>query len=88
MRTLRDVRVDRLYSIRGLARAAGISPASVLDAEAGKRLPRLDTIRKLAATLEVDPSAVVEFAAAIEAARAGRRGQSADQVDPQGKVAA
>ena len=65
---LRELRVRKLYSIRGLAKAAGVSDRTVWVAEAGQSRPSLATIRKLSQALEVDPMEVDEFKEAMERA--------------------
>ena len=72
MRTLREVRVGRLLSIRGLAQLAGVSPQTVQLVEGGRVLPQPGTIRKLAAALEVEPGEIAEFRRAMEAAIRGK----------------
>ncbi len=72
MATLRTARVQRLLSIRGLAKLAGISPVTLQDLEAGRRVPQPGTIRKLATALEVEPGEIVEFRRAMDAAIEGK----------------
>ena len=72
MPTLREVRVRRLLSMRQLAKEAKVAPTTVYLIEAGQRLPHFGTMRKLAAALEVEPSEVDEFRAAMEAALEGK----------------
>ena len=72
METLREVRVRRLLSIRGLASRAGVAPLTVQLVEAGRRVPQLGTIRKLAAALDVEPEAITEFRRAMEVALEGK----------------
>lgn len=67
MKSLREWRVARLYSIRRLAAAAELSPRTIQEAEAGRRMPSLETIRKLSEVLEVEPGEVAEFKAAMDA---------------------
>lgn len=90
METLRDIRVGRLFSIRKLAEAAGVSQVTIQNIEAGRHTPQPGTIRKLAMALGVEPGDVAEFSAAIDAARRGRGKLAADQIGPEsrGKVAA
>ena len=66
MTTLRQHRLRKVWTLRDLAREAGVSQQSIVNAEAGKPL-RLMTMRKLASALEVDVWDVEEFAAALEA---------------------
>jgi transcriptional regulator with XRE-family HTH domain len=68
MPTLRELRADRLLSIRELAQQAGVMPSSIYLIEAGRVTPRLSTVRRLATALGVDPEAVTEFRQALEAA--------------------
>ena len=72
METLREARIRRLLSIRGLAKRAGVSPQTVQSIESGQVLAQLGSIRKLATALEVEPPAIVEFRQAMEAAAAGK----------------
>ena len=65
---LRELRVTKLYSIRGLARAAQVSEKSIRAVEAGQWRPSLATIRKLSQLLEVDPMDVDEFKEAMHKA--------------------
>ena len=72
MPTLREVRIRRLLSIRELAKRAGVAQRTVVEAEAGRQVPRPATMRKLAEALGVDPLEVDEFRAAVEAAVGGK----------------
>ncbi len=64
-RTLRQVRAARMLTVRALAQAAGCSPYTVHQVEMGRRVPQFDTIRRLAAALEVEPAEIVEFRRAL-----------------------
>jgi transcriptional regulator with XRE-family HTH domain len=64
-RPLRDVRAERLLSLRMLARLADVAPSTIYLTEAGRTTPQLSVIRRLAEALEVDPRAVIEFRRAI-----------------------
>lgn len=66
MPTLRELRVRHLWSQRELARRAGVSERTVASAEAGQRLPRLLTMRRIADALGVDWNEVAEFRATVE----------------------
>jgi transcriptional regulator with XRE-family HTH domain len=66
MPTLRQHRLRRVWTIRDLAREAGVSQQSVVNGEAGKPL-RIATMRKMANALDVDVWDVDEFAATLEA---------------------
>ncbi len=61
VRTLEQVRVSKLLTVRGLASAAGCSPNTIQQVEHGQRVPRLTTIRHLSATLGVAPMEIAEF---------------------------
>ncbi len=63
--TLRQARVARMLTVRGLAAAAGCSPHTVHEVETGKRAPRFDTIRRVSAALGVEPTGVAEFRRAL-----------------------
>ena len=66
MPSLREVRLRRLLSLRALAAKAGVAQRTIVEAEAGRQLPRLTTIQKLAEALDVDPMEVDEFRTAVE----------------------
>jgi transcriptional regulator with XRE-family HTH domain len=57
---LRELRLERVLSQRELAERAGVSPKTVLDVETGRIRPHPATLRKLAAALGVEPSALAE----------------------------
>ena len=65
-RSLRDVRAERLLSIRELAGRAGLSPSTVLSIESGRSIARPTSARSLAKALRVAPRDVVEFIRTIE----------------------
>jgi len=56
-----------MLTIRALALEANVAPRSIVSAEAGRVLPQFGTMRRIAAALGVEPRAIDEFAAAIEA---------------------
>jgi transcriptional regulator with XRE-family HTH domain len=70
---LREVRADRLLTIRELARRAAVAPSTIYLIETGRTTPRLRMVQRLATALEVEPQAVDEFRQAIEAAKEPRR---------------
>jgi transcriptional regulator with XRE-family HTH domain len=51
---LKQLREDRGYSVRGLAREAGVSPETVYSLEHGRRQPSVRTVGKLARALGVE----------------------------------
>ena len=59
---LREARLARFLSIRDLAAQAGVSPRTIVEAEAGRRVPYFVTARKIAEALGVEPGAIDEFA--------------------------
>ena len=72
MIALREARIRKLLTVRGLAKLADISPVTLQDIEAGRRTPQPGTLRKLAAALELDPGEGAEFRRAIEGAIEGK----------------
>lgn len=66
MARLRDLRLSRALSQRDLAQLSGVAQQTVVDLELGRREPRLQTIRRLAQALGVEPGHVDEFRRAIE----------------------
>ena len=73
---LRELRVRKLYSVRGLAKEAQVSEKSIRAIEAGEWGPSLATIRKLSAILEAEPMEVDEFKVAMEKAMEGANKKS------------
>ncbi len=65
---LREIRIRKLYSIRGLAEVAGLSDSTVRTVESGQVRPSLSTIRKLSTLLDIDPMEVDEFKEAMKRA--------------------
>ncbi len=58
---LRELRADRLLSIRDLARLADVAPSTIYLTESGRTVPRPSVMRRIAAALGVDPRHVTEF---------------------------
>ena len=61
MPPLRRLRRLKGWSLRDLAREAGVSVDTVLDLENRTRVPRPSTMRKIAGALGVEIAAVDEF---------------------------
>jgi DNA-binding XRE family transcriptional regulator len=55
-----------MLSQRDLAREAGVTQKTIVDVELGRIEPRLQTMRKLARALRVEPLEIDEFRKAIE----------------------
>ena len=70
--TLQEARAHRLLSVRKLAEAAGVAPATVYYIEHGRTMPSFRAIRDISAALDVDPLDIAEFAAVIEGTGAGQ----------------
>jgi DNA-binding XRE family transcriptional regulator len=73
-RPLREIRAERLLSLRDLARLAGVALSTVHSIEAGRTTPRRAAIIRLAAALGVDPMAVAEFRRSVGRGRSGLPG--------------
>lgn len=56
---LKRKRIERVLSVRELAKMAGINHDAILQIERGERQPQPRTIRKLAAALDVAPAALL-----------------------------
>jgi transcriptional regulator with XRE-family HTH domain len=69
---LSDARTQKLLSVRGLASAAGVAPATVYHIEHGHTTPSFRAIRDISAALEMDPLDIDEFATVIEGTGAGK----------------
>ncbi len=74
-------RRQRYMSIRELATAAGVSPATIVNIEAGAHQPRYGTMRRIAAALASEPDEIDEFRRA-DAYWAGRRAPTAPSEEP------
>jgi len=69
MVTLRELRADRLLSIRELARIASVAPSTVYLIESGRTIPRQRVARQIARALRIDPNEVDEFRRRIEVSK-------------------
>ncbi len=65
MATLRDHRLQRLWSQHELARRSGVAVRTVVSIEADQRPPRLQTMRRIADALGIDWTEVDEFRSAM-----------------------
>ena len=70
--TLREVRSDRLLTLRELADKAGIALSTLYMIESGRSSPSFRVIRAISGVLGVEPASVAEFAAAMAEAKAGK----------------
>ncbi len=62
MKTIREWRAVRYMGFNELKKAAGVTSQTLSALESGSgRVPRFETMRKIAAALGVDPSEIVEF---------------------------
>jgi DNA-binding XRE family transcriptional regulator len=66
MASLRELRAERLLSIRELARRASVAPSTIFLIESGRTIPRQRVARQIAAILRVAPMEVDEFRRRIE----------------------
>jgi transcriptional regulator with XRE-family HTH domain len=73
MVSLRELRAERLLSIRELARRASVAPSTIYLIEAGRTIPRQRVARQIAEVLGIDPMKVAELRRRIEATKAGRK---------------
>jgi DNA-binding XRE family transcriptional regulator len=64
--SLREIRLNRMWSQRDLAQQARVAQKTIVDLELRRIEPRLLTMRKLAAALGVEPLEVDEFRKALE----------------------
>ena len=69
---LSEARRRNLLSVRRLAEAAGVAPATVYHIEHGRTTPSFRAIRDISAALQMDPLDIEEFAAVIEGTGAGK----------------
>jgi len=63
---LATVRRRKLLTQRALADMAGVTQATIVALELGKATPRIQTMRKIATALDVEPMEIAEFNRAIE----------------------
>ena len=77
MISLRELRAERLLSIRELARRASVAPSTIFLIEAGRTVPRQRVARQIAEVLGVDAMEITELRRRIDATKAGRPRDSA-----------
>ena len=65
-KTLRELRNEHLYSIRGLAAASGVSVGTIFSIETNKSKPSFATMEKVASALRCEISEVREFEKTLE----------------------
>jgi len=65
VKSLREWRTQRLWSVRDLAGAAGVSTKTVVQIEHSRQLPTFRTMRRICGALEIEPAEVTEFAEAL-----------------------
>ncbi len=84
MASLRELRAERLLSVRELARRASVAPSTIFLIETGRTIPRPRVARQIAEVLGVEPADVEEFCRRIEATKAGnaRRPRPTDGEPP------
>jgi len=58
-RNLKAARVRRLLTQEELAEKAGVSPSTIVNIERDQTVPHFRTIRKLAESLDVDPTSLL-----------------------------
>ena len=66
MKPLREWRTGRLWSVRDLATAAGVTHKTVIQLEYGRQRASYGTMRRISEALGVEPSEITEFAAVLE----------------------
>jgi transcriptional regulator with XRE-family HTH domain len=78
VRPLREWRAERLWGVRDLARAAGVSTKTITQVEYGRQVPTFRTIRRISEALRVEPPEIAEFAEAIQ-----HRGKDQAPISPE-----
>ncbi|WP_166397311.1 helix-turn-helix transcriptional regulator [Rubrobacter marinus] len=56
-----DLRARRLWTQDALAKAAGVAKQTITRMETGSHTPSFDTIKKVAAALDVGPDALIDY---------------------------
>ena len=72
MASLRELRAERLLSVRELARQASVAPSTIFLIEAGRTIPRQRVARQIAQALHVEPMEVDELRRRIEVTKQRR----------------
>jgi len=65
VKSLRDWRTGRLWSVRDLAAAAGVSTKTVVQTEHSRQVPTFRTMRRISEALGIAPAEIAEFADAL-----------------------
>jgi transcriptional regulator with XRE-family HTH domain len=78
VKSLREWRAERLWGVRDLAQAAGVSTKTVTQVEYGRQVSTFRTIRRISQALGVEPHEIAEFAEAIQ-----RRGKDPAPTNPE-----
>lgn len=65
MATVRELRLRRLWSQHELAQRSGAAVRTIINLETGQRVPRLQTMRRIAEALEVDWTEIDEFRSTV-----------------------
>ena len=64
---LKEIRQREHYSIRDLAKAAGVTTQTIVNLESGARRPHPSTVRAIADVLRVDPDEIAEVTSSTSA---------------------
>lgn len=64
-RPLRHWRAEHLLTVRELAQLADVASSTIYLMEAGRTIPHVSVMRRVAAALEVDAQDIAEFRRAI-----------------------
>ena len=74
---LREIRESKWKTQEELSAETGISISNISRIERGQQVPRISTVRKLAAALGVEPDALIDWGATEGAAEKGKAGPRA-----------
>jgi DNA-binding XRE family transcriptional regulator len=85
MTSLRELRAERLLSMRELARHASVAPSTIFLIESGRTIPRQRVARQIAQALGVDPMQVDELRRRIEVTKQRRASPPDPPQSPDGR---